>query len=88
MPSGVGIILYFILRDPVPVPCPSCATPARKGHAFCASCGAAVRRACPECRRPVETGWRNCAHCGAALGRQAESGGEAGGGTEAGPGGR
>lgn len=71
IPSAVGIILYFVLRDPVPVPCPSCATPARKGHAFCSRCGAAVRPACPGCRQPVEAGWRNCASCGHALGTTA-----------------
>ena len=47
IPNAIGIILYFILRDPIPVPCPACGTPARKGHAFCAGCGAAVRTACP-----------------------------------------
>lgn len=67
IPNAIGIILYFILRDPMPVPCPSCGTPARKGHAYCASCGVAVRAACPQCRQPVEAGWRNCARCGAAL---------------------
>ena len=67
IPYAVGLILYFILRDPVPVPCPSCAAPARKGHAFCASCGAAVRAACPQCRQPVEGAWRNCASCGQSL---------------------
>jgi hypothetical protein len=67
IPSAVGVILYFILRDPIPVPCPSCETPARKGYAFCASCGAAVRSACSQCRQPVEAGWRNCVRCGAAL---------------------
>jgi hypothetical protein len=67
VPSAVGIILYFILRDPIPIPCPRCGTPARKGHAYCASCGTAVRAACPQCRQPVEPGWRNCARCGAVL---------------------
>jgi double zinc ribbon protein len=67
IPSAIGIILYFILRDPLAVPCPGCGTPARKGHAFCASCGAAVRRACPQCRQPVEAAWRNCPSCGAPL---------------------
>jgi hypothetical protein len=67
IPSAVGIILYFILRDPVPIPCPSCGAPARKGHAYCAHCGTAVRAACPGCRQPVEAGWRNCASCGQAL---------------------
>ena len=67
IPNAIGIILYFILREPIPVPCPSCGAPARKGHAFCAGCGAAVRAACPQCRQPVEPGWRNCAGCGASL---------------------
>lgn len=67
IPNGIGIILFFILRDPIPVPCPSCAAPARKGHAYCACCGAAVRPACPQCRLPVEAGWHNCARCGAPL---------------------
>ncbi|HXK09164.1 MAG TPA: zinc ribbon domain-containing protein [Vicinamibacteria bacterium] len=67
IPNGIGIILYFILRDPVPVPCPKCGTPARKGHSFCASCGAPVRASCPQCRQPLEAGWRNCARCGASI---------------------
>jgi len=67
IPSGIGIILYFILREPIAVPCPSCGTPARKGHAYCASCGGAVRRACAQCHQPVEASWRNCPSCGASL---------------------
>ncbi|HUG54585.1 MAG TPA: zinc ribbon domain-containing protein [Vicinamibacteria bacterium] len=65
IPNAIGIILYFILREPIPVPCPACGTPARKGQAFCASCGAAVRAACPQCRQPVEAGGRHCTGCGA-----------------------
>ena len=68
IPNAIGIILYFILRDPLPVPCPSCGSPAMKSQAFCSSCGAAVREACPQCRKPVEKGWTHCAGCGAAVG--------------------
>ena len=64
IPNAIGIILYFILRDPVPVPCPACRTPAKKGQTYCAACGTAVRAACPQCRQPVEPGWRNCTRCG------------------------
>jgi hypothetical protein len=67
IPSAIGVILYFILRDPVPVPCPSCNMLAPRGHAYCAGCGAAVRSACPQCRQPVEAGWKNCVRCGVSL---------------------
>jgi hypothetical protein len=67
IPGAIGIILYFILRDPLPVPCPSCTLPVPKNQPCCTSCGATVRRSCPECRRPVEPHWSHCGHCGAAL---------------------
>ena len=67
IPNAIGVILYFILRDPLRVPCPSCQTPATKDLAFCAACGAAVRRACPQCRKPVREGWTHCGGCGAAI---------------------
>jgi hypothetical protein len=67
IPNAIGIILYFILRDPVPLPCPSCEAPAGKDQAFCAACGTAVRRACPSCRHPVQQGWSHCPGCGAPI---------------------
>jgi hypothetical protein len=67
IPNAIGIILYFILRDPVPVPCPACGAPTTRAHAYCPACGTPIRRACPQCRQAVEAGWRNCASCGAAL---------------------
>ena len=67
IPNAIGIILYFILREPLCMPCPRCQTPARPGFAFCAKCGAPVSLACPQCQRPVEPGWSHCVHCGAAV---------------------
>jgi len=67
IPNAIGIILFFILRDPLPVPCPSCQAPATTEQAFCACCGTAVRPACPQCRKPVQEGWTHCAGCGAPL---------------------
>ncbi|HBY64562.1 MAG TPA: hypothetical protein DEH78_32480 [Solibacterales bacterium] len=67
IPNGIGIILYFLLREPVVAPCPACGA-AVKGHfAFCPSCGAAVHPACPVCRKAVEAGWKSCAYCGSEL---------------------
>ena len=39
VPNAIGIIAYFIVREPVLHPCPSCGTAARREFAFCPSCG-------------------------------------------------
>jgi Double zinc ribbon len=62
--NGIGIILYFILRDPLRVYCPRCGTGVQPSHAFCPRCGAGVQPACPACHRTVQTGWTHCAWCG------------------------
>jgi RNA polymerase subunit RPABC4/transcription elongation factor Spt4 len=68
VPNAIGIILYFVLRDPLLVTCPSCATPVREGFAFCPNCGTATAPSCPSCRKAVERGWTHCPYCGATLG--------------------
>lgn len=67
IPNAIGIIVYFILRDPVMKPCPNCSQIAKPGFAFCPHCGYNLAPACPNCRRAVEPGWKNCAACGASL---------------------
>ena len=73
IPNALGIILYFVLREPLMTSCPQCATPVKHGFAFCPACGAAVGNACPQCKRPVEPGWSHCAACGTRLGPVSES---------------
>ena len=65
--NGIGIILYFILRDPLLVYCPRCGTGVLPSHAFCPRCGAGVQPACRACHRTVQTGWTHCAWCGTQL---------------------
>jgi len=72
IPNALGIILYFVLREPMMTPCPHCATLVKHGFAFCPACGTAVGKACPQCKRSVEPGWSHCASCGARLGAVAE----------------
>jgi RNA polymerase subunit RPABC4/transcription elongation factor Spt4 len=68
IPNAIGIIVYFILREPVMKPCPHCSQIVKPGFAFCPNCGYNLAPACPNCRRAVEPGWKNCAACGAPLG--------------------
>jgi RNA polymerase subunit RPABC4/transcription elongation factor Spt4 len=67
IPNAIGIILYFVLRDPLLIVCTNCSAPARQGFTFCPKCGHAMAPACPGCRRAVERGWTHCPYCGATL---------------------
>lgn len=67
VPNAIGIILYFIMRDPLLRPCPACGHTASSGYAFCPKCGTALSRACPECRSAVQPEWSHCTKCGAQL---------------------
>jgi RNA polymerase subunit RPABC4/transcription elongation factor Spt4 len=67
LPNMLGIILYFVLRDPMPVRCAECGRLAGPGFAFCPQCGAQLSQACPSCKRPVDPTWQRCAYCGVAL---------------------
>lgn len=67
MPSAIGFILYFILREPLLRPCPKCGTGARASFPFCPSCGETLAAVCPSCKNAVESGWTHCARCGAQL---------------------
>jgi len=64
VPNALGLIAYFLLREPLLQRCGGCGTTARRDFAFCPQCGSALRRVCSACRRPVETPWSHCAHCG------------------------
>ncbi|MGH9774155.1 MAG: zinc ribbon domain-containing protein [Candidatus Acidiferrales bacterium] len=67
IPDAIGIILYFILRDPMPASCPRCGEWVPSKYAFCPKCGTAARPTCPQCGKAVEGAWVNCAFCGTKL---------------------
>lgn len=67
IPNWIGIILYFILRDPLPKPCPGCGHAEKAKFPFCPHCGTLLQPTCPKCDKPVEHSWTNCAHCGQQL---------------------
>lgn len=67
IPNAIGIILYFILREPLLHPCPKCGVRSSGAFPFCPACGENVARTCPSCRNAVESGWSHCARCGTTL---------------------
>jgi RNA polymerase subunit RPABC4/transcription elongation factor Spt4 len=67
IPDAIGIIIYFILRDPLMKPCPGCSQVLKSGYTFCPYCGTSLLPTCPNCGRSVELGWANCPSCGTKL---------------------
>jgi hypothetical protein len=67
IPYAIGVILYFILRDPLPKPCSGCGTLVKPGFAFCPGCGTTMQPTCPNCGRAAEPTWSNCPQCGQKL---------------------
>lgn len=66
-PSAIGIILYFILRNPLMVHCTRCGCGIQPGFAYCPRCGAPMSATCRQCNRAAESGWTHCAWCGGKL---------------------
>jgi Double zinc ribbon len=71
IPNAIGIILYFVLRDPLPTPCPKCSRLSAASFTFCPHCGAELMRTCRVCHKKLGPGWVNCAYCGTSLAGQA-----------------
>jgi hypothetical protein len=69
VPNSIGIILYFVFRDPLLARCGKCGAQGRANFAYCPQCGAQLTAACPACKRSVEPDWRSCPYCGNALAR-------------------
>ena len=67
VPYGIGMIIYFVMRDPLPAPCPGCSAAVPASFTFCPHCGFAIRPTCSQCGKPVENAWVNCAYCGTKL---------------------
>jgi hypothetical protein len=67
VPYLVGVIVYFVMREPLPYPCPHCGVTVTSRFNYCPSCQCTLRPNCPQCRREVRPEDRFCPHCGAAL---------------------
>lgn len=67
VPYLVGVVIYFIVREPLPFNCSQCGAPVTAQFNFCPRCQLNLRPNCPQCRREVGSEDRFCRHCGAAI---------------------
>ena len=67
IPNALGIILFFLLRQPLRGSCPQCGFAIQSGFNFCPRCSCRLSPSCPQCQRIVSPQDAYCPYCGASL---------------------
>lgn len=60
----VGFIIYLLMREPLPYPCPQCAASVSARFNFCPNCKCNLQPSCPQCKREVAELDKFCPYCG------------------------
>lgn len=63
VPNAIGFIIYFLLRQPLMIKCPQCATTVNPSFNYCPKCKYGLRPTCPQCQHAVNPGDKFCAYC-------------------------
>ncbi len=67
IPNALGILLYFILRQPRTSTCPQCGNGVQAGFNFCPRCNCKLSPSCPQCQHVVGVNDLYCPYCGTSL---------------------
>jgi hypothetical protein len=70
---AVGIIVYFLMREPLPYNCPQCGTTVGARFNFCPHCKCNLHPSCPQCKHEVVESDKYCPYCGQELGATART---------------
>ena len=73
IPNCLGIILYFVLRQPRSCFCPQCRCAVQTGFNFCPLCSCKLSPSCPQCQRLVGANDVYCPYCGTAMSNPASA---------------
>jgi len=60
----IGLIIYFLMREPLPYPCPQCSASVSARFNFCPNCKCNLQPSCPQCKREVAELDKFCPYCG------------------------
>jgi len=63
----IGLVIYLLMREPLPYPCPECATTVNARFNFCPNCKCNLHPSCHQCKREVGELDKFCPHCGSDL---------------------
>jgi hypothetical protein len=67
VPYLIGVIIYFLIREPLPYNCPQCGAIVSARFNFCPECKYNLRPSCPQCKREVRMEDKYCPYCGQEL---------------------
>ena len=67
----IGLVIYFLVREPLPYPCPQCSASVSARFNFCPNCKCNLQPSCPQCKREVAELDKFCPFCGTDLGPSA-----------------
>ena len=67
MPGAIGLVVYFLLRQPLSIRCPQCSTDLQPGYNFCPQCHFQLAPTCRQCQRTVRITDTFCGYCGERL---------------------
>jgi len=59
----LGFLIYFLMREPLPYPCPQCAKPVGARFNFCPNCKCNLHPSCPNCKHEVVETDKFCPYC-------------------------
>lgn len=78
----IGLIIYLLVREPLPYACPQCSATVNARYNFCPNCKYNLRPACPKCQREVSDTDKYCPYCATELPHAVKSSSEPVSGTE------
>jgi len=60
----LGFVIYFLMREPLPYPCPQCSNIVGARFNFCPNCKCNLHPSCAQCKREVVESDKFCPYCG------------------------
>jgi double zinc ribbon protein len=63
VPDLIGVVIYFLLREPLPLRCPQCGAVGNARFNYCPNCGNNFRPTCPQCKQEARPGDHFCPNC-------------------------
>jgi len=59
----IGLIIYLLMREPLPYNCPQCGATVAARFNFCPNCKCNLHPSCPQCKREVVETDKYCPYC-------------------------